>query len=124
MPLEPGPQLTLPPEVLWALALAEGDLLTCRTLWLEARYRRADPEKLLGLPVIRIGPGGTIPVPAEALDTAPLKPPRRMTLTVDLLHRPYFDFHQGARFILRPRISSETGSWTRGSTVDNAPDLI
>lgn len=102
VPLEPGPQVTLPPEVLWALSLAEGDLLTCRTVWLEARYRRATPEKLAGLPVIRIGPGGTIPVPAKALDTAPLKPPRRLTLTAHLFNRPSFHLDQSAGFRLIP----------------------
>lgn len=89
LPVETGPQVRLPPEVLWILSLSEGDLLDCEAQWLEAELRRADPS-LPGRKAessTRVGEGGTVPVPDRVIATAPLKPPERLTLSVFLAER-------------------------------------
>jgi hypothetical protein len=82
--VEPGCRVTLPEDVLWALTLSEGDVLSCET-----RLTLAELHSLAGRPagsrrVIEIEPGGKLALPEEVLDPAILQPGARITLKVRL----------------------------------------
>jgi len=88
--VEPGFRVTLPADVLWALALSAGDVLVCESRLATADLRALAGQleksggKLAGRRLIEIEPGGKLSLPDAVRVPAILKPGARINLRTTL----------------------------------------
>jgi hypothetical protein len=92
LPVEPGFQVRLPEDVVWALDLHPGDRLACKTSLATADFESlAQEEDLQGRSLAELGPGGALTLPDSLLETpGVLRPNPRVNLTVTLGQRVVF----------------------------------